>query len=339
MPGPRLTLVVPGLLGPVPATLRDAVADLGPQPGLQRLLARAARSRSAGEDSESLLRAATGGDWTPGGLARAALADGEDAPAAEVWYRAAPVHLRPDRDRLLLFAGPDLYPDTAAAGELAASFNTLFADDGLQLLAADGNWLLGASRAPGPDLPPLYAVAGRYLDAWLPAAVHARPWRRMLNEVQMLFHDHPVNARREAAGLPAVNGLWFWGGGPAAGPGAAPSATVHGNHPLTRGLARLAGQDGMAAPADLSELAPDRDRLALLEAPEAALLGGDVGEWLQALAGFEAAFAAPLMAGGGAGWGAVDLLPGDGRRYRLDRAARWRLWRRARPLRDSVVTV
>ncbi|PWG63937.1 phosphoglycerate mutase [Sediminicurvatus halobius] len=332
MARPRLTLLAPGLLGPVPDTLRDAVGDLGPLPGLTRLLARARRTRQAGDDAESLLQAATGGEWAPGGVARAALPGAAEAP---LWYRAAPVHLRADRDRLLLFAGAGLYPAPEAAEALAAAFNGLFAEDGLQLVTADDNWLLAAERAPGPDLPPLAEVAGRYLDAWLPTGESSRPWRRLLNEVQMLFHDHPVNRQREAAGLPAVNGLWFWGGGPVATQAPA-LAGYHGSHPVLRGLAALAEVPADPLPDGVAALPADGDRLVLVDDAESALLGGDAGDWLSAIGRFETAFAAPLMGEAAGRWGAVDVLPGDGWRYRLDAASRWRLWRRRRSLRDRV---
>jgi hypothetical protein len=32
--------------------------------------------------------------------------------------------------------------------------------------------------------------------------------------VQVILHQHPVNAERRARGLPPVNSLWLWGGGP-----------------------------------------------------------------------------------------------------------------------------
>jgi len=331
----RLTLVAPALLGPVPDTLRDAVADLGPMPGLQALLTRAQRLALPGADTEALLQAWTGGGWSPGGVAHAASGGADDGG---IWYRAAPVHLRADRDRLLLFAGPALYPEAGDAAALAEAFNGLFREDGLALVADGDNWLLGASERPGPDLPPLAAVAGQYLDTRLPSEAASAPWRRLLNEVQMLFHDHPVNRRREDAGLPAVNGLWFWGGGERPASITLPADAVHGSHPLIRGLARLGGVQQLPPPEDLAELAAERDRLVVTDGAEQALLGGDAGDWLAALGRFEAVLAGPLMAGGQGDWAAVDLLPGDGRHYRLDRRARWRLWRRRRPLREWVGT-
>lgn len=38
-------------------------------------------------------------------------------------------------------------------------------------------------------------------------------WRRCINEIQMSWFDHPVNAAREARGLPAINTLWLSGNG------------------------------------------------------------------------------------------------------------------------------
>lgn len=331
----RLTLVAPALLGPVPETLRDAVAELEPLSGLRAMLARAGRARMPGGDTETLLQAWTAGDWSPGGVARAATGASD---TGGIWYRAAPVHLRADRDRLLLFAGAALYPDAGDAEALAETFNGLYHRDGLELVAAGGNWLLGARERPGPDLPPLAAVAGQYLDTRLPSDAATRPWRRLLNEVQMLFHDHPVNQRREAAGLPAVNGLWFWGGGETPASVPLPVDAVHGVHPLARGLACLAGAETLPPPGTLADLAADRSRLVVADAAEQALLGGDAGDWLGALGRFESALAAPLMTGGQRAWAVVELLPGNGLCYRLDWRSRWRLWRRQRPLRAWIAT-
>ena len=57
-----------------------------------------------------------------------------------------------------------------------------------------------------------FALAeGLNVENYLPRGRHARVWRRILNQVQMLWHDHPVNHARERAGRPPVNALW-WGG-------------------------------------------------------------------------------------------------------------------------------
>jgi len=56
------------------------------------------------------------------------------------------------------------------------------------------------------------AVSGARLDDWWPQGEVNRPWRRLLNEIQMIWHDHPVNAARAEQGQPPLNSLWLYGG-------------------------------------------------------------------------------------------------------------------------------
>ena len=76
----------------------------------------------------------------------------------------------------------------------------------------------------------------------------ARGDEALLTEIQMLLHAHPVNEAREARGEPAVNSLWLWGAGRAAGRGAGPLASVAADDPSALGLARLAGMRRRALP-------------------------------------------------------------------------------------------
>jgi len=55
-------------------------------------------------------------------------------------------------------------------------------------------------------------VARTSVNDWWPQQDVARTWRRVFNEVQMTWFDHPVNQQRQQQGLPAVNGLWLFGG-------------------------------------------------------------------------------------------------------------------------------
>ena len=48
--------------------------------------------------------------------------------------------------------------------------------------------------------------------------------RMLLNEVQVLLHQHPLNAARQTRGLPPVNSVWFWGAGRLPAPGPSPTA-------------------------------------------------------------------------------------------------------------------
>ena len=74
----------------------------------------------------------------------------------------------------------------------------------------------GARLTLPPGLTPatasVQAVAGQPLQAWWQTDISSRPWRRLLNEIQMVWHDHPVNQARQEQGQPTVNALWLYGG-------------------------------------------------------------------------------------------------------------------------------
>jgi hypothetical protein len=90
----------------------------------------------------------------------------------------------------------------------------LFQELGYDIRFGDArHWFVRADdwhglRTTTPD-----AAAGHNIDVWLPAGEHARAWRKLHNEVQMLWHGHPLNETRELHGQPRINALWLWGGG------------------------------------------------------------------------------------------------------------------------------
>lgn len=58
-----------------------------------------------------------------------------------------------------------------------------------------------------------WSLARAKLTDFLPTDNAMRPWRQLWMQIQMALHDHPVNLRRQANGLPVVNAFWWWGGG------------------------------------------------------------------------------------------------------------------------------
>jgi hypothetical protein len=337
-PRPIVTCLLPGLFGPVPAGASAAVQDTGPYPNLQWLLARSRhRPGTVAASTEALLARVCGIDGPTGGLMAASLADAPRNPDA-IHYRASPAHLQPDRDRLLLFAGAPVRPDDADRCEIAERFNVLYRDDGLRLSPVGDEWLLTAETPPGPNLPRLGKVTGRYLDTALPAGSDYRRWRQILNETQMMLFDHPANTRRAQRGALAINGLWFWDGAPVAGPLSAAFDRCIGDHPLVAAIARLSGVEHQSLTAlETSAPAPGGRWLVVGDASEKALLGGDIGGWLDALQWVERELA-PLMANWMARHGAeIRLHPGNGRGYCLHRRNRWRVWRRRSRPADQLV--
>ena len=99
---------------------------------------------------------------------------------------------------------------------LEHSARPLFDDhgDGIRIEPmGNGLWQVHAEFAQtGNTISPM-ALLGQDLGDWWPTAHMWRLWRKRVNEIQMAWHDHPVNQAREDKGLPAINGIWLYGGG------------------------------------------------------------------------------------------------------------------------------
>ena len=76
-----------------------------------------------------------------------------------------------------------------------------------------GRWRVHAQFPEHAWLASPAAVQGKDMGDWWPTEAHWRDWRRLLNEIQMCWHEHPVNIERQQAGEPQINGLWLYGGG------------------------------------------------------------------------------------------------------------------------------
>jgi hypothetical protein len=138
----------------------------------------------------------------------------------------------------------------------------------------------------------------------------------------MLLHSHPVNEAREAAGLPTINSVWFWGGGWLPASTSARWAAAWGDDPLLRGLALAAKIPCAPAPADAQQwltIATDGEHAVVLD--HASVLD------------LEQAWFAPLLQALKQGQLATVSLLGanDADSLRLDLTAGdlWKFWRRA----------
>lgn len=131
------------------------------------------------------------------------------------WLRADPVHVRPDISgaRLMAWGNLDLDPDDADA--LLQALRPMFGDAGLPLtMGAPERWYLQlAPDAPLPEFSPPEQGLGDDLFRHLPEGEQGKRWRALLNEAQIILHNHPLNAARIARGQAPANSLWFWGAG------------------------------------------------------------------------------------------------------------------------------
>lgn len=310
-----LHLLAPGLLGPIPDS-----PPAGQAPAtLERWLARG-RRQAVPADADALLFALYG---LP--LPQRIIDNGADLPTAALCYladtgerpegivfHADPVFLRPDQDRLLLFDAPAMDLSTGDAAAMVASLNDYLLSDGWQFSApTPGRWYLHLRDQPALQTRSLGHVLGRNIDLFLPQGADARRFRQLLNEIQMLLHDHAVNQRREAVGQLPVSGLWLHGGGALPAPPAR-QFVLHGEpSPLLSGLQKLAS-------------GPVEGQLHWLGQAQRAVWNADAAGWRQAMQQVEQCLqAVPSPA---------VLYPGDGQSYRFNTLRRWQLWRRRKPL-------
>jgi hypothetical protein len=131
------------------------------------------------------------------------------------WLSADPAWVQPDMTGARLLACGQLQLDMAEAQALAEPLQPVFAEAGMQLLVSTpDHWHvqlphdLALPRFDAPE-----QAMGEDLSQHLPPGAEGRQWRILLNEIQVLLHQHPLNAQRRGRGLAPVNSLWLWGGG------------------------------------------------------------------------------------------------------------------------------
>lgn len=281
---------------------------------LRRLLARADRLDDGPRERLAALAAAfacTSSPLPAAALVREHLAgDAGDA----TWLNADPAWVQPDMSGVRLMACGSLSLQSDEAQAYAQVLQPAFAEAGLQLeIAAPGHWQL---RLPPdtrlPDFAAPEQALGEDLYPHLPQGAEGRRWRVLLNEVQVLLHQHPLNAARQARGLPPVNSVWWWGAGQLPSALHGTFASVVGNDALLLALAARAGVPGQACAQPTVASAPVGALVDLQDVP-AAELGRDWWPALQALAQRQ-----PL-----------HVAFAGGERWSWRPRHRWRFWRGA----------
>ncbi|MGA7179306.1 MAG: hypothetical protein WBX11_06960 [Thiobacillaceae bacterium] len=208
----RMHLIIPYLF-PSTEFLQAASQDLR-LPALETLVARGRMQIDTPLGIEGALCRAWGIekqiDWP--WAAMSLLAD-NGAPDRSYWLRADPVHIRIQRDKLILFGSELLNVSADEAVTLCNDLNAHFGDElHLRPLQPD-RWYWSIDHEPDIETTTLSLATGWHIDPLLPKGGAEMKWRALLNEMQMLLFSHPINQEREARGLPTINSIWLWGGG------------------------------------------------------------------------------------------------------------------------------
>jgi hypothetical protein len=299
----QITLVLPFAL-PIPEFAPDLVRALQ-APALSALLSRT--SSHARLPANDAVRALPHEQWLarelglanggrPAFAAAAMHAAGVEAsiePLSGTWFIVNPIHIEIARTHLMMGDLRNLglkEPESRALFETALPY---FEEAGHALVYGDaGTWFMRADDWAGLDTATPDAALGMDLTDWMPVGERAAAFRRLQNEVQILWHTHPVNAAREARRLPPVNAFWAWG---AADAGKLPSPNAPSLKTFDAGGAvqALAG----AQPDALPDFGARFDGDTILYCGSAApyAVGADWGGWVAQLQQLEAALFAPIL--------------------------------------------
>lgn len=143
-----------------------------------------------------------------------AAAAGAGARVAAGWAVAQPVHLAAGIDHVRMAPLADATPSPAEAELLAATLRTHFSGDLFDLVDfVDGAWLLRCIEDIECTTHDPASIAGHDIHDHLPAGRDGARVRSLMNEVQMVLHEHPVNERRAGTRALPINALWLWGFG------------------------------------------------------------------------------------------------------------------------------
>lgn len=237
------------------------------------------------------------------------------------WIAAAdPVYLEPRLDHLCLFAQHEPEFTRSEFRQLIDHLqDTLGSASGPGFVRLGLHGYVTANSPFATAALPAQLIDGRVPNEFLPVGDGEDAHRRLVSEIEMALHDHPVNVARQSAGRRPVNSLWLWGGGflPEFEP--LPRPPLFGDDAQLTGywLARSARAEPWPGSIDDCLAATDDGFVAVV--PDA---GDDRDDVLQAsLGSLRSALESRRLA-------ALELVFLDGLRARLCRSHALRFWRR-----------
>ncbi|MET0210577.1 MAG: hypothetical protein ABW220_16135 [Burkholderiaceae bacterium] len=150
-------------------------------------------------------------DDLPPTAAWAVRAAGHD-PGASAWALLTPVHFAISAEGVTAVGPQSLALDEAESRAFLDALSPLFpADEGWRAvwLGIDA-WAIAHDDLDGLEAPSADRILNRPVETWMP---QARRLRLLLNEMQMLLHDHPLNLAREERRERPLNAVWISGCG------------------------------------------------------------------------------------------------------------------------------
>jgi hypothetical protein len=325
--GRRWRVALPWLADP-----SRRICDESALASLDWLLARADRSSATPAWREWLLEGADIGEdvlrrFPAGPCVRAAWTN--ETPTGG-WACAAPVHLLAALDHLRLAAPAPLPLEEGESAALVSGINEQLEGSGFALHSVPRRgWLCACPADLECDASEPTAAIGDNLRDWLPAGRDAGRVRALVNEVQMILHENPLNGARAARGEPPVNSVWLWGFGSVGRPARNTDSMLVTDDDWLQGLWQLHGGQALHPAAIDYDVALTGDaataRIAIVAGATGHVTPDDPSPGVNSLLGrMRTALERGTIEQASIHTGSevLDLGP----------RSRWRFWRRPKPL-------
>ncbi|MAS82727.1 MAG: hypothetical protein CMF45_08560 [Legionellales bacterium] len=293
-----LTVYISGLFGPDVAIHSDDFPNL---PSLNWMLSKGnyqtLNSSSASYDLCELfgLTAKEENDLPIAAISR--LID-DNQPSEGVWLRADPVHIRADRDGLILIDNNQFTISQHDALALASDINIILKPYELELEVPDPyRWYLRIKDDLKIRTAPIDSVVGRDILPFMPSGDGRSNLTQLMNDIQMTLHDSDVNKKREQEKMLPINSLWFWGYG------ALPKFIDHqwsfiaSDEILAEGLSMIASTPFNDLPdkySGIKDTNTNYNGLLVMNAFKKFIYYDDLEGWLEALIIYEKNWFSPL---------------------------------------------
>jgi len=134
------------------------------------------------------------------------------------WGLLELVHFHATRDHLVMVDPVILNITLEEEQALRASVEEVLAHYLFNSVIPTGtSWLFCTNEFGFLETSTVDLAKGRNIDIWMPKDTEkagiAKKWRQMQNEIQMIWHDHPVNLDRIERGELPINSVWLQGVG------------------------------------------------------------------------------------------------------------------------------
>lgn len=169
--------------------------------------------------------------------------------SADVIACLQPVHLHATRDHLILMGQNEIDLTGEESAQLLKVALPFIEEDFQSSISFEDRryWFIPAGPFASLASYSVDQAHGRNIDWWMPRDTNeegiAKRWRKLQNEIQMLWHIGPVNEEREQRGMPSINSVWISGIGKLddvqAPDALKQSRLLIGEHPLLIGMASL----------------------------------------------------------------------------------------------------